>query len=210
MSKRKDGDFERIDKDHYPTPLKPVRYLIRYLQRDDINEFVEPCCGPKECLIQHLESFGLSCVYRGDIIFGQDALQLTKAMCRGAPIISNLPFKYPHDKPRTTRLLRDLIRHFLDIDVPSWLLMPHDFSTNEYAPPFLKHCSEIVVAGRVKWIADSEHDGGFDNSCWYRFDVNYDGKPVFHNDRLPQRRSDKSRRRRVKIDTPIEQAPLNG
>jgi hypothetical protein len=136
MSKRKSGDHPRIDKDHYPTPLKPVRYLIQYLQRDNIKAFVEPCCGPGECLIRHLESFGLSCVYRGDIIFGQDALQLTKAMCRGAPIISNLPFRYPEGGPKDkTKLLRDLLQHFFDIDVPSWLLMPHDFATNEYAPP---------------------------------------------------------------------------
>ena len=208
MSKRKSGDHPRIDKDHYPTPLKPVRYLIQYLQRDSIKAFVEPCCGPGECLIRHLESFGLSCVYRGDIIFGQDALQLTKAMCRGAPIISNLPFRYPEGGPKDkTKLLRDLLQHFLDIDVPSWLLMPHDFATNEYAPPFLKHCTDIVVAGRVKWIADSEHDGGFDNSCWYRFDINYDGEPVFHNDRKRQRQGNgKRQRRRATISTLTQEA----
>src|SRR4051812_36817161 len=105
MSKRSDGDYPRIDKDHYPTPLRPVRYLVPYLRRDNITAFVEPCCGPGECLIQHLESFGLTCVHRGDIIYGQDALQLTKAMCRGAGIISNLPFKNSEDtNPHSTKL----------------------------------------------------------------------------------------------------------
>ena len=95
----------------------------------------------------------------------------------------------------------------IDIDVPSWLLMPHDFATNEYAPPFLKHCTDIVVAGRVKWIADSEHDGGFDNSCWYRFDINYDGEPVFHNDRKRQRQGNgKRQRRRATISTLTQEA----
>ena len=183
MSKRNEGAFERIDKDHYPTPLAPVRWLIPYLERDGIKTFVEPCCGPGECLIHHLESFGLNCLYRGDIITGQDALQLTKAMCRGAPIITNLPFRYPGGPKLSTKLMRDLLRHFLDIEVLSWMILPHDFSTNEYAPPFLKHCSDIVVAGRVKWIENSEHNGGFENSDWYCFDPRFTGDPTFHNDR---------------------------
>ena len=184
MSKRDAGAFERADKDHYPTPLKPVRYLIPYLMRDNIKTFVEPCCGPGECLIRHLESFGLRCIYRNDIITGQDALQLTKAMCRGAPVITNTPFRYPEGGPKDkTKLMRDLLQHFLDIDVLSWLLLPHDFSTNEYAPQFLRCCSDIVVAGRVQWIPGSELDGGYDNSCWYRFDANHRGDTLFHNDR---------------------------
>ena len=79
--------------------------------------------------------------------------------------------------------MRALIRHFLDLGIPFWLLLPHDFSTNAYAPPFLKHCTDIVVVGRVQWIANSKYKSGFDNACWYRFDINFDGDPIFHNDR---------------------------
>jgi hypothetical protein len=181
MSKRNGDQFERIPRDKYKTPYKAVLPLVPYLRRDGIRRFAEPCCDGD--LIQHLESFGLYCDYRGDIATGRDALKLTAADCNGAAVITNPPFKYADGPKDKSRLARDLIRHFLDIGVPSWLLLPHDFSTNEYAPPFLRHCPDIVVVGRVKWIANSEHNSGFDNSCWYRFDVRFTGNTVFHNER---------------------------
>jgi hypothetical protein len=137
--------------------------------------------------MRHLEGFGLRCVYAGDIHTGQNALQLTAAACRGADaIITNPPFRYPDDPPSTyyaTRLLRDLIRRFLELGLPCWLLLPADFMHNENAAPFMPHCSDIVVAGRVKWIKDSKHDGGFENSAWFRFDVRHTSGPIFRNDR---------------------------
>lgn len=183
MSKRATGDFPRIEKDFYPTPFKAVLPLIPYLRRDGIQTFAEPGCGDGD-LIRHLRSFGLSCVSRGDIRFGQDALQLTVADLNDAQaIISNLPFEYPEARSKLPRLMLDLMRHFLHLDVLSYLLLPHDFLTNEYAAPFMKRCSDIIVVGRLKWIANSEHDSGFDNSVWGRFDAQHRGNTAFHNDR---------------------------
>ena len=47
--------------------------LIPYLR--GIRSFAEPCAGDG-ALVRHLESFGLRCVYAGDIRSGQDALAL--------------------------------------------------------------------------------------------------------------------------------------
>ena len=69
MGKR--SSFERRPGDFYPTPRAAVVPLIPYLR--GIRSFAEPCAGDG-ALVRHLESFGLRCVYAGDISSGQDAL----------------------------------------------------------------------------------------------------------------------------------------
>ena len=69
MGKR--SDFERIPRDLYPTPAKGVQPLIPYLRAAGIRSFAEPCCGNGD-LVRHLEGYGLTCAYRGDIATGQD------------------------------------------------------------------------------------------------------------------------------------------
>jgi len=71
MGKR--SNFERIPRDFYPTPLAAVSPLIPHLR--GVRTFAEPCCGDG-ALVRHLESYGLRCVYAGDIATGQDALAL--------------------------------------------------------------------------------------------------------------------------------------
>jgi hypothetical protein len=185
MSKRA-PNFERIAPEKYQTPFKPVPPLIPYLRRDGIKTFAEICEGDGK-LVRHLESFGLRCVYHGDIATEQDALKLTIADLNGADAgITNPPYKYPEDPTRginSTRLLRDLIRHSLGLGIPFYFLLQHDWSTNENVAPFLDYCSDIIVAGRVQWIPNSRYRNGFDNVCWYRFDARHRGGPRFRNDR---------------------------
>ena len=71
MGKR--SNFPRRDRDLYPTPRSAVLPLIPHLR--GIRTFAEPCCDDG-ALVRHLESFGLRCVYAGDIATGQDALAL--------------------------------------------------------------------------------------------------------------------------------------
>jgi hypothetical protein len=68
MGKR--SNFERIPRDFYPTPFAAVPPLIPYLH--GIRTFAEPCAGDG-ALVRHLESFGLRCVYAGDIATGSDS-----------------------------------------------------------------------------------------------------------------------------------------
>jgi hypothetical protein len=72
MGKR--SSFERRALDYYPTPRRAVDPLIPHLR--GIRKFAEPCCGDG-ALIRHLESFGLRCIYQGDIADGRDALATT-------------------------------------------------------------------------------------------------------------------------------------
>ena len=84
MGKR--SNFERREADFYPTPRAAVLPLIPYL-RAGIRTFAEPCAGDG-ALVRHLETFGLRCVYAGDIRTGQDALALDHygAATRSSPI----------------------------------------------------------------------------------------------------------------------------
>ena len=192
MGKR--SEFERVPRDFYKTPFRAVPPLIPYLHRDGVKTFAERCCGDDD-LIRHIKSFGFSCVSRGDIRFGQDALKMTIADLNNANAgITNPPLKYPGDPDRgvnATRLLRDLIQHSLDLGIPFWMLIYSDWKDNQNAAPFLKRCSDIVAVGRIKWIVGTKSSGK-DNCSWYRFDAHHQGDTAFHNDRtkpaLRQRR----------------------
>ena len=110
MGKR--SNFERREADFYPTPRAAVVPLIPHLR--GIRSFAEPCAGDG-ALVRHLESFGLRCVYAGDIRSGQDALALDHYGAADA-IITNPPY--------TRELMHRLIAHFQRI-APTWLLLDY-------------------------------------------------------------------------------------
>src|SRR4051812_15563329 len=99
MGKR--SQFERRERDFYPTPFKAVPPLIPHLR--GIRTFAEPCAGDG-ALVRHLESFGLHCGYAGDIADGQDALTRDSYGDTDA-IITNPPY--------ARELMHKLIAHFM-------------------------------------------------------------------------------------------------
>jgi hypothetical protein len=164
MGKR--SNFERREADFYPTPAAAVGPLIPHLR--GVRAFAEPCCGDG-ALVRHLESFGLRCVYAGDISTGHDALALDSYGDADA-VITNPPY--------TRDLMHKLIAHFQNI-APTWLLLEYDWSATKQAAPFMPACSDIVSVGRVKWIPNSKHTGK-DNFAWFRFDARHSSGSVFH------------------------------
>jgi hypothetical protein len=164
MGKR--SNFAKRALDFYPTPRAAVLPLVPYLR--GMRTFAEPCCGDGQ-LVRHLESFGLRCVYAGDIATGQDALALDHY--GGADVNITNP-------PHSRGVMHKLIVHFQRI-APTWLLIGLDWAANKQAAPYLLACSDIVPIGRVKWFADSEH-AGMENYAWYRFDARHTAGPVFH------------------------------
>ena len=78
-------------------------------------------------------------------------------------------------------VMHKLIMHFQSI-APTWLLIDLDWVANLHATPYLKHCSDVVVIGRVKWIDGSPYTGK-ENYGWYHFDSTYDGPTKIHNHR---------------------------
>ena len=181
MGKR--SNFERRPADFYPTPRAAVVPLIPYLRRGGIQTFVEPCCGEGD-LVRHLESFGLRCLFAGDIrTTGQDALALNHYSGADAGI-TNPPLTRRTRKPYDCELLHGLIEHFLDVapTTPTWLLIHYGWSATRQAAKYLPHCSDMVVLPRVKWIEGSQHSSK-DDHAWYRFDSRHRCGPVFHNNR---------------------------
>jgi hypothetical protein len=173
MGKR--SSFERREADFYPTPFPAVLPLISFLRRGSVKTFAEPCAGAGD-LVRHLESFGLRCVYAGDIRTGQDALELDQYSACDS-IITNPPW--------SRDVMHRLIMHFQDI-APTWLLLDADWKQTRQAAPYLPHCSDIVAIGRVKWIQGSKHTGK-DNACWYKFNSKHRAGPVFHwRDQSPE------------------------
>jgi hypothetical protein len=164
MGKR--SNFERREADFYPTPRAAVVPLIPHLR--GIKTFAEPCAGDG-ALVRHLESFGLRCVYSGDIRNGQNALALHHF---GAPD-ANIT-----NPPHTRALMHALIEHLQRI-AQTWLLLDSDWASTRQAAPFLPRCSDIVAIGRVKWFENSAHTGK-DNYSWYRFDARHSSGTVFH------------------------------
>jgi hypothetical protein len=174
MGKR--SNFARVERDFYPTPFAAVPPLISHLR--GIRTFAEPCCGDG-ALVWHLETFGLRCVYAGDVVTAQDALAFD--IYGGADaIITNPPYE--------RRAMHELIRHFEKI-APTWLLLEMDWAATRQAEPFLPSCSDIVVVGRLKLFEETKH-AGKENFGWFRFDHRHTGGPVLHpRQSLPSRRS---------------------
>jgi hypothetical protein len=164
MGKR--SNFKRHKGDFYPTPLDAVRPLIPHL--NGVRRFAEPCCGDGR-LVRHMESFGLRCVYSGDIATGQDALARDDY---GAPdkIITNPPFSHP--------LLHQLISHFVRI-APTWLLPEMGFATNKRDVPLLAACTDIVPIGRVRWIEGTKFNS-CENFGWFHFRKDHSIGPWHH------------------------------
>jgi hypothetical protein len=119
--------------------------------------------------VRHLESFGLRCVYEGDIATGQDALALDQYA--GAQVsITNPPYVRP--------LMHALIWHFARI-LPTWLLIETDWASTKQAAPFMPSCSDIVSVGRLRWIEGTTMCGK-QNFAWYRFVARHSAGPIFH------------------------------
>lgn len=184
MGKR--SNYARRERDYYATPAKGAAPLLPFLIRDGIRDFAEICAG-NDHLVRHLEFAGLRCVYKGDIATGQDALKLTLADLNNAQaVITNPPTKYAEERGSTTRLLTDLLQHVLDLGVPAWWLIHHDWVTSLRAVPFLKHCSDIVPCPRLKWIEGTK-DGAMDSFSWFRIDPQYQRAftPIHHRGVAP-------------------------
>jgi hypothetical protein len=173
MSKRSGSKFERPPRDFYPTPFAAVPPLIPHLR--GVRSFAEMCAGDG-ALVRHLESFGLRCVYQGDIEDGQDVFACTSF--NGAQVgITNPPYGDP-DKPKSRKQMAAIIRHCMGI-APSWFLLEADWCQTKQALPLMAMCSDIVAIGRVRWIEGTK-GAGYDNSAWCRFDARHVAGPIFH------------------------------
>ena len=159
MGKR--SNFERKERDFYPTPIGAVLPLIPYIGLRGVR-FVEPCAGDG-ALVRILEGFGHTCIAASDIepqasgiisgnMFDLDFSNLT--------IITNPPW----DRPILHRMIDKVIKQ----NAKAWLLFDADWWHTKQARPYKPFCEKVVSVGRVKWIEGSKSTGK-DNCAWYLF-----------------------------------------
>jgi len=162
MGKR--SDFERVERDFYPTPREAVLPLLPHLA-PTVN-FCEPCAGDGQ-LIDILESYGAKCVFASDIspqrndIVKADFKDLTTTQTHYATkIITNPPWN--------RKILHPMIEHFRELGKGAWLLFDSDWMHTKQSTEYMPYVNKVVSVGRVKWIPDSKSVGK-DNCCWYHF-----------------------------------------
>jgi hypothetical protein len=169
MGKR--SNFERRERDWYPTPYEAVAPLLPHLGNP--GEFCEPCCGDGR-LIHYLEEAGHRCVCAFDIDPKMDG-----AYCLDATVnwSDGNPDFYITNPPWERATLHEIIAN-LSAHLPTWLLFDADWMHTRQSTPFMPYLRKIVSVGRVKWIPDSKMTGK-DNCCWYLFDQADDAPAQF-------------------------------
>jgi len=161
MGKR--SEFERVERDYYPTPIEAVLPLLPHLPK--IGLFAEPCAGDGR-LRSHIEQLTpLLGYWLTDIEPMCDSVTTGNAITdviQGCDICITNP-------PWNRKILHPIIEN-LAYQLPTWLLFDADWMHTKQSEPYMKTCSKIVSIGRVKWIEGSKSVGK-DNCCWYLFDA---------------------------------------
>jgi hypothetical protein len=169
MGKR--SNFERVERDFYPTPREAVFPLLPHLS--PATAFAEPCAGDG-ALIRILDSLGHACVWASDIEPKQDGIVPIDALLIPSIAADCIITNPPWDR----KILHPMIEHLSSM-LPTWLLFDADWPHTRQSAELIKRCSKIVAIGRVKWIPGSLHVGK-DNCCWYLFEPRYTEGPRFY------------------------------
>ena len=158
----RESRFDRQPNDWYPTDRRALAHLLPHLQPR--TRFVEPCAGDGR-LVRWLEEAGHLCEGALDVsprvpwVRQADALAIP-AIPAGAIFITNPPF----DRP----LLHAMITLFVGLAGGCWLLIDAPWAQTGQARPFLRQCTDIVAAGRMKMFEGTK-SGGKKDHIWCRF-----------------------------------------
>ena len=169
MGKR--SDFERRERDWYPTPYEAVIPLLPHLEPS--THFFEPCAGDGT-LVKHLQKHRHILVCASDIEPQANGIGVRDVMDIDIPAYDNVFARFFITNPSWPALgqsgepVISIINHLSSM-APTWLLLSADFAHNLYFNKVSARCQKIVAVGRVKWIPDSKYPGK-DNVCWFLFD----------------------------------------
>lgn len=170
MGKR--SDFERVERDYYPTPRDAILPLIPHLHVGD--QFIEPCAG-NGAMIDVLREFGLVCV--GALDIEPQRADIPKGNALAASNVGDADL-FITNPPWDRDILHPLILHLSSL-LPTWLLFDADWMHTLQATSLGARCRKIVSVGRVRWIEGSDNDGK-DNAAWYLFNDATMPPTIFH------------------------------
>jgi len=159
MGKR--SDFQRRDRDFYPTPEEAVLPLLDHIE--NYFTFVEPCAGDGQLTMLLMKYKDCNCWLQSDIEPQDSSVEK-----RNVLDIFAKPEYYITNPPWERKLLHQIIEHLSDL-APTWLLFDADWIHTKQSQPYHSRLKKIVSVGRVKWIPDSKMTGK-DNCSWYLFD----------------------------------------
>jgi hypothetical protein len=167
MTKRAYGKFARSPADDYATPRSALEPLLPFLDKE--KYVIEPCRG-NGALAELLQRAGLDVV-------------MVSGDARSANYIPTpRPFVFVTNPPWSRALLHPIIEN-LSNQATTWLLFDADWMHTVQSISYLPRLRQIVSVGRVKWLPGSG-SVGYDNACWYRFDLPWDGDYIiFHGRR---------------------------
>jgi hypothetical protein len=146
MGKR--SEFQRRDRDFYPTPEEALLPLLDHIE--NYFTFIEPCAGDGQLTTL--------------------LMKYSSVEKRNVLDIFVKPEYYITNPPWERKLLHQIIQHLSDL-APTWLLFDADWIHTKQSQPYQSRLKKIVSVGRVKWIPDSKMTGK-DNCSWYLFDKN--------------------------------------
>lgn len=162
----KRSNFERMERDFYPTPRQAIPALIPHLK--DYSTYAEICAGDG-ALIDWLDLEHMECRWASDIdpkrkdIQQKDVFDIKASDLEGVDVIITNP-------PWTRIFLHKLIEFLMtDINKPTFLLFDADWMHTKQSSEYMQWLRKAVSVGRLKWIEGSPHTGK-DNCVWYFFD----------------------------------------
>ncbi|TRD16945.1 hypothetical protein [Palleronia caenipelagi] len=176
MGKRSAYPRRRLD--CYDTPPEAVVPLIGHLAPG--VRYWEPCAGSGALLTAlagHAMCVGATDIEpRSRLVRRAAAEALTaRRIAKAGPetFITNPPYPSNGSKGEPTL---GLIRHLAAI-LPTWMLLPFDFTANQYFASVAPICAKILPIGRVSWMFNGK--GGNENSAWVLFDAAHVGPTRF-------------------------------
>ena len=169
MGKR--SDFQRIERDYYPTPIEAVKPLVSHLPRAKFW-YTEPCAGDGR-LVRHLNDLtqgNARAEYVCDLDPQIPEVEQFDALCiqSASMFITNPPWD--------RKVLHPLIEHLSSI-APTWLLFDADWMHTKQSAPMVRRLKKVVSVGRVRWIEGTNMTGK-DNCCWHLFEARDEGQPA--------------------------------
>lgn len=176
MGKHETG-FERVDRDHYPTPSWPVADLCEHV--DITRQHVwEPACGSGQ-MVTALKDNGAASVVFSDIVDrgfpGTELFDFTSdqrpPVGAFTSLITNPPFG-ARAQPLATRFAELGLQRLPPGGLLA-LLLPTDFDSAKSRRHLFADCAQfdckIVLTKRIVWFArpDGTRESPKENHAWY-------------------------------------------